>query len=239
MRKILLTIAVTMMSLTAMAAPVRRGEAKIAIERPDMEQIKSEVNNPSSQYYYPRLMEMYQRNDTVMTLPQYRYLYLGTVFQEDYNPYRHNSADTKLQDLYQQHNHTRAQLDSIITHAEKALADDPFDLNQMSYLIYALEKRGKVNKAAIWQYRLNHLLEAIVSTGTGVDTDNAWYVINPRHEYNIINFLGNVATGQQYVEPYFDYITISPQNNANTKTPEGYFFNIKNLLEEYYRKFPE
>ena len=181
-------------------------------------------------------MEMYQRNDTVMTLPQFRYLYLGTVFQEDYNPYRHTETDAKLQDLYQQHSHTRAQLDTIITHAETALADDPFDLNQMSYLIYALDKRGKVNKAAIWQYRLNHLLEAIVSTGTGVDTDNAWFVINPRHEYNIINFLGNVATGQQYVEPYFDYISISSQN---AKSPEGYFFNIKNLLEEYYRKFPE
>lgn len=230
-----------MISLSLSGAPVRRGEKKITIERPDMEQIKREVNDPSSKFYYPRLMQMYQRNDTVMTLQQFRYLYLGTVFQEDYNPYRHNEPDAKLQDLYQQQTHTRSQLDSIIMHAEKSLADDPFDLNQMSYLIYALEKRGKVNKAAIWLFRLNHLLEAIVSTGTGVDTDNAWYVINPRHEYNIINFMGNVATGQQYVEPYFDYISISSQNSSqqSSKSPEGYFFNIKNLLEEYYRKFPE
>lgn len=237
MKKIALIIAVTLlMSLNPLMAQTRRGEKKIAIERPDMEQIKREVNDPKSKFYYPRLMEMFQRNDTVMTLPQFRYLYLGTVFQEDYNPYRHNATDAKLQDLYQLHSHTRAQLDSIIYHAEQALADDPFDLTQMSYLIYALDKRGKVNKAAIWQFRLNHLLEAIVSTGTGADTDNAWYVINPRHEYNIINFLGNVATGQQYVEPYFDYISISSQNS---KSPEGYFFNIKNLLEEYYRKHPE
>lgn len=235
MKKILLLL-IAALSITALNAQTRRGEKKIAIESPDMEQIKTEVNNPSSKFYYPRLMEMYQRNDTVMTLPQFRYLYLGTIFQEDYNPYRHTEVPPELQELYQQHSHTRAQLDDIINHAEKALADDPFDLTQMNYLIYALEKRGKVNKAAIWQYRLNHLLEAIVSTGTGVDTDNAWYVINPRHEYNIINFLGNVATGQQYVEPYFDYISISSQND---KAPAGYFFNLKYLLEEYYKKYPE
>ena len=237
MKTIAIFLSVMMLTMVSLTAQTRKGEKKSSIEHPDMEQIKREVNNPSSKFYYPRLMQMYQKNDTVMTLAQFRHLYLGTVFQEDYNPYRHVESDAAMQDLYQQKSHTRAQLDTIITHAEKALSDDPFDLNQMSYLIYALNKRGKVNKAAIWQYRLNHLLEAIVSTGTGADTDNAWYVINPRHEYNIINFLGNVATGQQYVEPYFDYISISSPKGS--KSPQGYFFNIKNLLEEYYRKNPE
>lgn len=81
MKKIVLLIAVAIVSLGLMTAQTRRGEKKITIERPDMEQIKSEVNNPKSKFYYPRLMEMYRRNDTVMTLPQFRYLYLGTVFQ--------------------------------------------------------------------------------------------------------------------------------------------------------------
>ena len=44
--------------------------------RPDMEQIKREINDPQSPYYYPRLMEEYQRNDTLMKLDKFRHLYL-------------------------------------------------------------------------------------------------------------------------------------------------------------------
>lgn len=202
-----------------------------------MEKIKAEVLDPSSKYYYPKLMAMYQQNETIMNLDQYRHLYLGTIFQEDYNPYRHPVYDSQAQEgIYNSgKKHTREELDSIISMSERALADDPFDLTQMNYLIYGLRGRGKNNRAAIWQYRLNHILEAIVSTGTGTDTENAWFVINPRHEYNIINFQNCIAEGQQYVEPYFDYISIKPSSGK----PKGYFFNIKYILEEYYRKFPE
>lgn len=120
------------------------------------------------------------------------------------------------------------------------LADDPFNLSQMNYLIYALRARGKVNRANIWQYRLNHLLQAIISSGTGADHEYAWYVINPRHEYNIINFQNAVARDQQYEEPYFDRIEVEKKSGKNGKvTTDTYYFNIRNMLEEYYRKFPE
>lgn len=235
MKKIFIFLSALFVIVCSFAAP--KNEKKIVIERPDMEKIKAEVLDPASKYYYPKLMAMYQQNETIMNLDQYRHLYLGMVFQEDYNPYRHSSADKQNEQLIYDagRKHTREEFDSIISFAERALADDPFDLTQMNYLIYGLRGRGKDNRAAIWQYRLNHILEAIVSTGTGIDTENAWYVINPRHEYNIINFQNCIAEGQQYVEPYFDYIRIKPAAGK----PEGYFFNIHYILEEYYRKFPE
>lgn len=205
-------------------------------QRPDMALLRQEVSDPGSEYYYPKLMDMYRRNDTSMTGEQYRHLYLGTIFQENYNPYRHGELSAEVEALYYKENHTRAELDSIISFAERSLNEDPFDLAQINYLIFALRHRGKNNRADIWQFRLNHLLQAIISTGTGLDTDNAWYVINPRHEYNIINFMNCVADDQQFVEPYFDYISI---RKTDSKQPDGYFFNIKDLLEEYNRKFPE
>lgn len=235
MKKIALYI-ILLLSAASVFGATKPTEKKISISRPDMEKIKQEVTNPESKYYYPVLMKMYERNDTVMTLEQYRHLYLGAIFQEDYNPYRHTTFSSSVESLYYKDTHTRSELDSIINFAEQALQDDPFDLEQMNYLIFALRHRSKNNRANIWQYRLNHLLEAIVSTGTGMDTDNAWYVINPRHEYNIINFLNGVAENQQYVEPYFDYISLK---KTSDKSPDGYFFNIKHILEEYYRKFPE
>lgn len=235
MKKIILYIFLPLLIVTLCGFKVAP-EKKTVTERPDMEKIKEEVTNPESPYYYPKLMKMYEQNETIMNLDQFRHLYLGTVFQEDYNPYRHGRFSSSVEALYYKENHTRAELDSIILFAEESLKDDPFDLTQMNYLIFALRHRGKNNRAAIWQYRLNHLLEAIVSTGTGADTDHAWFVINPRHEYNIINFQNTIAEKQKYVEPYFDYISIK---KTNDKLPDGYFFNIRYILEEYYRKFPE
>jgi len=141
-------------------------EKKAAPETPDLDRIKAEVLDPKSPYYYPKLMERYEKNETVMNLNDYRHLYYGYLFQEDFNPYRHSEVSNKNESLYYKEGHTRAELDSIITYAKEALADNPFNLSQMNFLIYALRARLKVNLASIWQYRLNHLLQAIVSTGT-------------------------------------------------------------------------
>jgi hypothetical protein len=184
-------------------------------------------------------MGRYQQNETIMNLEDYRYLYYGYLFQEDFNPYRHNEATTKNESLYYKSSHTRAELDSIIAYAETALDDNPFDLTQMNFLIYALRSRGKVNRASIWQFRLNHLIQAIISSGTGDDPEHAWYVINPRHEYDIANFQDAIVKESSYQEPYYDLIEVEKKGAKGKVTTDTYYFNIKNLLEEYYRKFPE
>jgi len=238
MKKILLGIVaglVVALAFSAYASPAKSVK-KIEPVAPDFERIRSEVSNPRSKWYYPKLMERYERNETVMNLDDYRYLYYGYLFQEDFNPYRHNEAVTRNEELYYKNGHTRAELDSIIAYARQVLDDNPFDLNQINFMIYALRARGKVNLANIWQYRLNHLLQAIVSSGTGTDKEHAWYVINPRHEYSIINFQNAVVKNHQYEEPYFDRMEVEKNNGKENAT---YYFNIRNLLEEYYRKFPE
>lgn len=243
MKKLFLVI-VGLLSLAvagsgAFAAPVAKKQ-KLVIEAPDLDKIQHDITDPTSPFYYPKLMERYARNETVMTLDDYRHLYYGAMFQEDFNPYRRSDFTNKNESLYYKNTHTRAELDSIIYYAQEALKDDPFDLSQMNYLIYALRARGKVNRANIWQFRLNHLLQAIVSSGTGLDKDHAWYVINPRHEYNIINFQNAKALDQQYEEPYFDRIEVEKSAGKNGKVTNGtYYFNIRKMLEEYYRKFPE
>lgn len=75
-----------------------------------------------------------------------------------------------------------------------------------------------------------------MSTGTGLDEENAWIVINPMHEYNLINFQNHVVDAQEDRPPYYDYITIK---DADKKDPKGFYFDVRYLLEEYNRKFPE
>ncbi len=241
-KNIVITLISLLFCLTSFAAS--RDSKKTKVEIPDMEKIQEAVCDPASKYYYPKLFESYESIDTSMQLDGYRHLYFGYMFQEDYNPYRRSEFSQKIEHLYYKPKHTRAECDSIIKYAELSLHDNPFDLQQMNFLIYAMRERGKINKANIWQYRLNHILEAIVSSGTGQDEENAWFVIIPQNEYMLINSMGYVADSHEFINPFFDYITVTnPKEKKSAKdkdkTTEGFYFNIKNILEEYYRKFPD
>lgn len=223
--------------LIAIVATAARAPMKKTSDPVDLEEIRASVNDPNSPYYYRELLKRFERNETIMTAADYRYLYLGTMFQEDYNPYRRSTYADKVSPLTYKERHTRAELDTMIKYCKLALDDTPFDLNLMNFYIYALREKGKVNIANIWQYRMNRLLEAIVSTGTGADTTSAWYVIYPRDEATIVN-LGSKkvnAINPSFVEPYYDCIDIT-DNKGNQ---QQYYFNIKTVLEEYNRKFPE
>ena len=153
MRKLITGILIGLglsVAVTVTGAPAK-SDKKAVTEKPDMEQIKRDVTDPKSQYYYPKLMARYEQNETVMNLQDYRHLYYGYLFQEDFNPYRHSEVSSKNESLYYKSKHTRAELDSIIAYAKEALSDNPFDLSQMNFMIYALRERGKVNLANIWQ----------------------------------------------------------------------------------------
>ncbi len=238
MRKVLFLFTLVTVVSTLYARPAA---PIIQREKPDMEEIKRTSIDPQSRYYFPKLMKMFQAEDTLMNLDQFRHLYLGYIFQEDYDPYRRSPYTTRVEELYTRDQHTHAECDTIIHYAELCLKDDPFDLRQMSFLIYAYREKKKTHMANIMQYKFNRLIEAIVSTGTGLDEENAWIVNNPQHEYNLMNFQGYRVDSQEDVEPYYDLILATPDTNSSDSENESksFYFNVMYVLTEYNRKHPE
>ena len=234
-----LGMAGSLWSQSQKAAP--NNKRKITIEKPDLEEIREKTLDPKSQYYFPKLMTKYLRNDTVMTNEEFRYFYLGYMFQEDYDPYRTSPYSEKSDEIIRMSNYT--QVDSIRKYAELALRDNPFDLRQMSFLVHALKEKKKWMSAKIWEYRLEHLLGAIKSTGTGEDEENAWYVIYPSHEYDLVRLLGYEATDVDFVEPAYDHLIVRPdeetQKRLRDKAAKGFFFNVEIPTEQYVLKHPE
>lgn len=199
----------------------------------NMDSIRVNIQNPRSNYYYKRLWRKYQSNDTNMSLKEYRHLYLGYVFSEDYDPYRQSEFSKKIQPLYYKKHHTPAECDTIIKYAELSLADDPFDLKQMEYYIYVLKERQKYTRAAIMQSRLNNLIKAIMSTGTGTK-EKPWVVISPVHEYVITNGLNFKAAEHLEYEGDIDYIKFE---NPKSGGPEGFWFDVSSILRVRQQKF--
>lgn len=216
---------------------------KITVEKPDLDEIKQKTFDPSSPFYFPKLMAKYNRNDTVMSNEEYRYFYLGYMFQEDYDPYRTSPYSGVTDDLRMKASHTKEEIDTIRKYAELSLRDNPFDLRQMSFLVHVLKEKRKDMSAKIWEYRLEHLLGAIKSTGTGEDIENAWFVIYPVHEYDMVRLLGYEATDADFIEPGYDYLSVRPdeetQRRLRDKVAKGFYFNVGVPTAQYIMKHPE
>ena len=205
------------------------------MERPDFNKIKAETLNPKSSRYYPTLIKKYMSADTSMTIEDYRYLYYGYAFQEDYNPYRASEYAKRIKPLYFKEKHTNAECDTIMKYAELSLEDNPFDLQQMTFFIIALKEKRKNARAAIWQYRLNHLVAAIVSSGNGTK-DNPWVVTSTAHEYNILNFWNLVAIGHETEGENLDVLKVKPRKETD---PDTYYFDVTLVIDAYITKISD
>lgn len=228
---------------TAVPTAAAANKRKITVEKPDLEKIKAETLDPASPFYFPKLMKKYTRNDTTMTNEEYRNFYLGYMFQEDYDPYRTSPYSGITDELRMKATHSKEEIDTIRKYAEMSLRDNPFDLRQMSFLVHVLKEKRKDMSAKIWEYRLEHILGAIKSTGTGEDIENAWYVIYPMHEYDMVQLLGYEATDAEFIEPGYDYLTVSPDHETSKrlrdKVAKGFYFNVEVLQNQYELKHPE
>lgn len=241
-RNIFVSAAAAVMMLSATSVISAQNKRKITVAKPDLEEIRTSTLNPQSPYYFPKLMKKYESNDTTMTNEEYRHFYLGYMFQEDFDPYRVSPYASVTDDLRMKATHTKEEIDTIRKYAQLALADNPFDLRQMSFLVHVLKEKRKDMSAKIWEYRLEHLLGAIKSTGTGDSVENAWYVIYPMHEYDMVQLLGYEATDAKFIEPGYDYLTVIPDETNKTKrdkSAEGFYFNVIVPQQQYMLKHPE
>ena len=198
---------------------------------PDIEKIKDFADSRK----YDKLMKRYEKNDPTMSLDDYRQLYYGYVFQPEYSPYKKTNFTKNISTLYYKEKLSRLECDSIIKYAEMSLEEDPFDLQQMNYLIYAYKSKKKHNLAKHWQNRLNNVLRAILSTGAGDKKESPWHVINIGHEYALINFINPnyIVERQEFIEPYYDHIILKQISEG---LPSGFYFNIQYMLDSFNRK---
>ena len=236
MKKITLAIIYFLIALTATAA---RSTARATLGRPDMEAIARESVDENSQFYYPRLLKSFMANDTTMTPEEFQYFYYGTMFQEDYDPYREAPNPALLQELipiYAKEKRSRADREKMLDYAIQVIDDNPVDLRQLTNRIYVYEQNRKYDLARIWQYKLNRLLLVIAASGTGVDPENAFIVVYPQHEYDFLNLSGMIASSQRFEAPHYDYITIDPASN---RSHAGYYFNVEEILRQYFLKHPQ
>ncbi|HQK40849.1 MAG TPA: DUF4919 domain-containing protein, partial [Flavobacterium alvei] len=79
MKKIILLFTILILSVNASFSQEN------SFKKPDYDLIKKNIEDKSSNYYYPKLLERMISNDTLLDNEDYRHLYLGYVFNPKYS----------------------------------------------------------------------------------------------------------------------------------------------------------
>lgn len=208
----------------AAAVPVVSGQVA-----PDNEEIFEQTINHESPYYYPALMLRYNSGDTTLTEKDYRYLYYGYAFSDDYHPLAPIPAEDKVLMAFEKA-HDDPSYDNmrdIIRYAEEVMRSDPFSPTNLNFLAYAYGAIGDTLNERINYDRLNKVLAAISGSGTGLTEKSPMHVLRFSHASDVLGTLGLSVTKRLVVSRTTEYITVA--NEKGRQQGKGYYFDYSRV----------
>ncbi|HLO72950.1 MAG TPA: DUF4919 domain-containing protein [Flavobacterium sp.] len=227
--KKLLTIVLTILSFTTFSQEIK-------FEKPNYNKIEKEIQKKSSSYYYEKLKEKFNASDSTMTLEEKRHLYYGFSFQKEYSSSYHNKANDSLINVLNKQNHLTDDFKKIITFGNQILSENPFDLRVLNYQLYAYEKMQEKDNYIKKLTQFSIIVDAILSSGDGTSKENAFYVINVSHEYDILNIIGFEFGGSQsLIAGQYDYLKVK-ENNFKI---DGLYFDISPSIKSIENMFKD
>lgn len=227
--KKLLTLVLTILSFTTFSQEIK-------FEKPNYNKIEKEIQKKSSSYYYEKLKEKFNASDSTMTLEEKRHLYYGFSFQKEYSSSYHNKANDSLINVLNKQNHLTDDFKKIITFGNQILSENPFDLRVLNYQLYAYEKMQEKDNYIKKLTQFSIIVDAILSSGDGTSKENAFYVINVSHEYDILNIIGFEFGGSQsLIAGQYDYLKVK-ENNFKI---DGLYFDISPSIKSIENMFKD
>ncbi|MEP2668639.1 MAG: DUF4919 domain-containing protein [Cyclobacteriaceae bacterium] len=195
--------------------------------KPNYDLIRRETQDSTSGFFYPKLLSRLVAFDTTLTNEDYRHLYYGYIYQEDYKPYWSSPYEKKLLKYYQSERVKDKDHDEIIELATLSISEFPFDLRQMNYLGYIYHLKGDEDMAKKLSYRFHATIGAIMSSGDGETCRTGFHVISTSHEYVILNLFRFQFERQSYSDGC-DYLSLI----KDERDIEGIYFDVKKLFEK-------
>lgn len=196
---------------------------------PDVKMIERNVKEPSSSYYYPRLMEKYQAAQSELTLEESRHLYFGYPSQPGYVPTDTSSYNNLLAQTLSKPSFSEQDYSRILQYADALLQEDPFNLRALNakMLVYAQQNNSEQYMKVARQRKA--VQDAIISTGDGMSDKTPFYVIKVAHEYDMLPFLGYSFGGEDRIlrNGRVNYLTLG----ENRFGIERVYFNISPVVD--------
>lgn len=202
---------------------------------PDYKQIRSKIQNTKGPESYNELMRRYNQNDTTLLLDHYRTLYFGYTMREDYVPYQRSHLD--LLDIRKRIVDTKGEksvCSEAIPIAKRAIEDNPFDLVAISTLAFSYDQLNDTTAYKLWNDKKISLLDAINSTGDGMEEKTAYHVIDLEHEYEMLMKSGLIVESDSLCNENVEYLRVKQPNAEDIR---GIYFNFGACRQVYRKKY--
>ncbi len=160
------------------------GVLSIQGQQIDIKEIELAVKNPESRFFYPLLLKRFNALDTTLRKEDFKNLYYGFAFQENYFPFEMDELEKRLKDL----NYAK-QFSGVIDLADSINHSVPTNLTvlfEKSYALRSLVKKEEV----IARSKYNVLLKAVLASGDGKSPETAYQVIFFGDEIEVLSALG-------------------------------------------------
>lgn len=211
---------------------------KIEFRKVDYNQIKKEISDKKSEYYYSNLKERFQKMDTTLTKEDMYRLYYGSTLQPKYDPYDFIEKDDAVEKIEKNViKPTSEEVQILKKYYTKIYNTNPFtDLKNIETLaiIYSFEEdKEKVHSLLNIYYKL---IDTLLLTGDGFTKETAIDVINTRSEYNLMSLFGVNVENQALTHDKgrsYDILKGKTEENKEVEL----FFDVTRLFEINQLKF--
>lgn len=202
--------------------PAQRVVAQDYPQAPDNEAIKMATMDSGSPYYYPALFMRYVNGDMTLDIEDYRHLYYGYAFRPTYHPLESSSySDRILMILEANPNPSEQNYRDIISFAQEVFKTEPFNPSTLNFMTYAYGMLGDTINERNSAYRMNMVLEAIASSGTGLSEDSPWHVLYFSHPQDVFATKDLQLRKRLVVSRSVEFISLlEPQGKL-----KGYYFD--------------
>ncbi|NLY25536.1 MAG: DUF4919 domain-containing protein [Bacteroidales bacterium] len=197
---------------------------EIYSQAPDYETIRRNVVDSTSDSFYPKLMQRYEAFDTTLTVVDYRHLYYGYLFQNNYDSDWNLKDKKTIEKSFRDAKKDKTNYDQVITLVNNSLHEYPFDLRSMQFLCFLYHENDEKKMGEKASRRFISLIGAILSSGDGKSCETAYHVIFPQHEFSILKIFQFESAAQKRVDGC-NYLELK----ENKRGMEGIYFKVPGI----------
>lgn len=212
--------------------------AMAAAQAPDETEIFDRISTSASPYYYPNLLIRYNAGDTTLTVNDYRYLYYGYAFRDEYKPLATNDNldRTLLIASGLDPDKPRIEdLEALILAGLAALEQDPFSPKLLNLMAYAYGALGNKEQEAAYFDRMNKVIAAIQSTGDGLSQRSPQHILMFDHALDVMTASGLTPGKSRVVSRTTEYVPLVVAERIGDRKVKGLYFDYSRI----YRNKPE
>ena len=183
-------------------------------EKPDYEQIKLNIENKQSNFYYSKILNRFQAGDSTMTLEEKRHLYYGYVFHKNYSPYADSREDKQVKAVLDKEKPTKKEWKKLVSLLNASLKAKPFSIKHLYYQGIAYDALNNLSEADKNIKKIRYIVDALNSTGDGLSKETAIHVITISNEYDYM-FLNNLSMqSQALADGGYDVFNLQPNKDG-------------------------